>query len=223
MEVFHSSPNQLNNTKDEVQGNLSRDTKSNKHPHNKTKVPTQHDSSDLNNVDCVPLNGKFSRFGAVLCIFEDNEAVVRMIIKGRSPTTRHVTRTHRVALNLLLDRVILDSKIQIKYVDTKNQHADMLTTSNFTRDEWNILLYVVNISHSSSLLLRSEIQLDQLHQNDGEKGARTGRRQQDRGKVKADDDELGRLCLDEFFDCEQSDCVERPGDTQSTLFKYGET
>ena len=71
IEVFHSSPNQLNNTKDEVQRNLSRDTKSNKHTHNKTKVPTQHDSFDLNNVYCVPLNGKFSRFGAVLYIFRN--------------------------------------------------------------------------------------------------------------------------------------------------------
>ena len=31
IEVFHSSPNQLNNTYDQVQGNLSRDTTSNKH------------------------------------------------------------------------------------------------------------------------------------------------------------------------------------------------
>ena len=51
----------------------------------------------------------------------------------------------------------------------------------------------------------------------GEKDAPTWRRQQDRGKVKADDDELGLLCFDKFFDCEHSDCVEKPGDTQSTL------
>ena len=57
--------------------------------------------------------------------------------------------------------------------------------------------------------MRSEFQLDKLHQNDGKKDARTGRRQQDRGKVKADDDEPGRLCLDKFFDCEQADCVEK--------------
>ena len=35
-----------------------------------------------------------------------------------------------------------------------------------------------------------------LHQNEGEKDARTGRKQQDRGNVEADDDEPGRLCLD---------------------------
>ena len=46
--------------------------------------------------------------------FEDNEVVIKMIIKGRSPTMRHVSRTHRVALDWLFDRITLDPKIQIK-------------------------------------------------------------------------------------------------------------
>ena len=83
-------------------------------------------------------------------MFEDNEAVIKMIIKGRSPTKRHVSRTHRVALDWLFDRINLDSKIQIKYIDTKNQLADILTKGNFTRDEWNHLLTLFNISHFSS-------------------------------------------------------------------------
>ena len=62
---------------------------------------------------------------------------------------RHVSRTHRVALDWLLDRINLDPKIQIKYIDTKNQLADILTTGNFTRDEWNHLLCLFNISHFS--------------------------------------------------------------------------
>ena len=49
-----------------------------------------------------------SRQEALLYIFEDNEAVIKMIIKGRSPTMRHVSRTHRVALDWLFDRVNLD-------------------------------------------------------------------------------------------------------------------
>ena len=81
---------------------------------------------DLNNVDCVPSNAKFSRFGAMLYIFEDNEAVIKMIIKGRCPTMRHVSRTHRVALDRLFDRINLDAKIQIKYVDTEHQLADIM-------------------------------------------------------------------------------------------------
>ena len=40
---------------------------------------------------------------------------------------RHVSRTHRVALDWLFDRIGLDSKIQIKYIDPKNQLADILT------------------------------------------------------------------------------------------------
>ena len=82
--------------------------------------------------------------------FEDNEAVIKMIIKGRSPTIRHVSRTYRVALDWLFDRINLDPKIQIKYIDTKNQLADMLTKGNFTRDEWNHLLCSFNITHFSS-------------------------------------------------------------------------
>ena len=63
---------------------------------------------------------------------------------------RHVSRTHRVALDWLFDRINSDSKIQIKYIDTKNQFADILTKGNFTRDEWNHLLCLFNISHFSS-------------------------------------------------------------------------
>ena len=155
--------------------------------------------------------------------------MIKMIIKGRSPTMRHASRTHRVALDCLLDRINLDpkivrytsltttishdnnnhrtskhastrvgalmahhpawvritrvgpgqnpqytrahfggqavgcsptpqhttmsprkrntitTKIQNKYVDTKNQFADMLTKGSFTRDEWNHLLRLLNI------------------------------------------------------------------------------
>ena len=87
----------------------------------------------------------------MLCIFEDTEAVIKMIIKGRSLTMRHVSRTHRVALDWLFDRTILDPKIQMKYRDTKNQLADILTKENFTRDEWNHLLCLFNVSHFSSI------------------------------------------------------------------------
>ena len=46
--------------------------------------------------------------------------------------------------------LIWTQKIQIKYIDTKNQLADILTKGNFTRDEWNHLLCLFNISHFSS-------------------------------------------------------------------------
>ena len=104
----------------------------------------------LNNINCAPSNVQSSRQEALLYVFDDNEAVIEMIIKGRSPTIRHVSRTHRVALDWLFDRINLDPKIQIKYIDTKNQLADILTKGNFTRDEWNHVLCLFNISHFSA-------------------------------------------------------------------------
>ena len=56
---------------------------------------------DLSKKDRVPSNAHLSEKESQLYIFEDNEAVIKMIIKGRSPTMRHVSRTHRVALDWL--------------------------------------------------------------------------------------------------------------------------
>ena len=36
-------------------------------------------------------------------------------------------------------------------IDTKNQFKDILTKGNFTRDEWNHLLCLFNISHFRSI------------------------------------------------------------------------
>ena len=116
------------------------------HKHHKS-----HNKIDvMKDIDAVPSNAQSARPEAFLYVFEDNEAVIKMIIKGRSPTMRHVSRTHRVALDWLFDRINLDTKIQIKYIDTKNQLADIITKGNFTRDEWNHLLNLFNISHFGS-------------------------------------------------------------------------
>ena len=106
--------------------------------------------NDVHNVDFIPSNVQSSHQEALLYVFEDNEAVIKMIIKGRNPTMRHVYRTHRVALDWLFDRINLDPKIRIKYIDTKKQLADMLIKGNFTRGEWNHLFCLFNISNFSS-------------------------------------------------------------------------
>ena len=126
-----------------------REARSTPHTIHKRKQ-SQGVINDLHNVDFIPSNVNSSRQEALLYVFEDNEAVIKMIFKGRSPTVRHVSRTHRVALDRLFDRINLDPKIQIKYIDTKNQLADILPKRNFTRDEWNHLLCLFNISHFSS-------------------------------------------------------------------------
>ena len=54
---------------------------------------------------------------------------------------RHVSRTHKVALDWLFDRINLDPKVQIRYIDTEHQLADIVTKFPFTRDERNSLLH----------------------------------------------------------------------------------
>ena len=101
----------------------------------------------LSNLDHVTTNAHSSQCKGQQYISEDNEAeaVIKMIIKGRSPMMRHVSRTHRVALDWLFDRINLEPKIQIKYMYTKNQLADILTKGSFSKNEWNHLLCVFNI------------------------------------------------------------------------------
>ena len=127
-----------------------RKVRSTPHTNHKRKQ-SQRVINDLDNVDFIPSTVQSSHHEALLYVFEDNEAVIKMIIiKGRSPTMRHVSRTHRFALDRLFDRVNLDPKIEIKYVDTKNQLADLLTTACFTRDEWCHFLRLFNLMNFST-------------------------------------------------------------------------
>ena len=135
-----------------VLGNIFRvSDRSGKPESDENKHYKSHNQIDaMKDIDSVPSNVQSASREALLYVFEDNEAVIKMIMKGRSPTMRHVSRTHRVALDWLFDRINLDPKIQIKYIDSKNQLADILTKGNFTSDEWNHLLTLFNISHFSS-------------------------------------------------------------------------
>ena len=70
--VLHGNMNQNK----QVQGDLSTSL-------TRKKIPGKID--DLNNVDLVSSNANSSRKEALLYLFEDNGAVIKMIIKGRSP------------------------------------------------------------------------------------------------------------------------------------------
>ena len=80
IEVFHSSPNQTNKTKDvrEPRRNLSATPQSNM----RKQIPHTNTNLDLTKIDHVPSSGTDSGHSAMLFVFEDNEAVIKMIIKG---------------------------------------------------------------------------------------------------------------------------------------------
>ena len=142
----------LRSTKNNVQPKHTSIQETGSALHSKTKpqkVKRRQKIDQLSDVDYVPTHTHSSQYESQLYIFGDNEAVIKVIIKGRGPTMRHVSRTHIVALDWLFDRINLDPKIQIKDVDTKNQLADILTKESFPRDEWNHFLRLFNIMNFS--------------------------------------------------------------------------
>ena len=95
-------------------GNCSRDHKS--------KLPNKRETEMLSNCrmwTTSPQTQLLLSASVPVAHLWRYEAVVTWIIKGRSLTVRHVSRTHRVALDWFFDRINLDPKIRIKYVDTK--------------------------------------------------------------------------------------------------------
>ena len=76
---------------------------------------------------------------------------------------RHRSRTHRVALDWLFDKINLDQKNQIKHVDTKHQLADFLTEGNFTRDEWKKFPGFTTLGLNQSVNLSNSQEGDHLH------------------------------------------------------------
>ena len=99
--LHNSEPNNTDGPKRELRGNPSAIVKSNMH----NPILIKHTNVIPTNIDHIPSNTTNSGSGAMLYVSEDNEAVIKIMIKGRSPTMRHVSRTHRVALDWLFDRI----------------------------------------------------------------------------------------------------------------------
>ena len=70
-------------------------------------------------------------FSAVLYVYETIEAAIKIIVKSRRPSVRHVTRIHRVDLDWLFERINHGCTISVKYNNTKDQIADILTKERF--------------------------------------------------------------------------------------------
>ena len=182
IEVLHSSSNHFSKPKARVQGDFLRDTPSRKHTNNQVKTQSPHSDLELSNVDYVSSNVNSSR-------------------SGRSPTMRH-----RVALDWSFDRINLDPKIQIKYVDTKNQLAGVLTQGNFTRDGWNHVCSISVFSALPGALKRCR------------KGYRKEQEKKNYGKVKTSVGP-GFVDFNKLFYSAEFECIERSMDTQSNQSK----
>ena len=98
--------------------------------------------------------------------------MIKMIIKGRRPTMRHASRTHRVALDWLFDIIYLDPKILQIY---GRSSTDALNDFDVNNAMWGICMnvtlqaavhlgrgYVDNLRFTKNQLLKSVKQLFQV-------------------------------------------------------------
>ena len=153
IEVFPFRTEENRWTQERATGNLSAVVKSNMH----NPIPIKHTNVIPTNMDHIPSNTTNSGSSALLYVFGDNEAVIKMVIKGRSSTVRHVSRTHRVALDWLFGRINLDPKIQIRYVDTNHQLADMLTIKGISHVMSGTIFFICSTSAISAPLAATRI------------------------------------------------------------------
>ena len=87
--------------------------------------------------------------------FEDNEAVIKVISEGRSPTVRHVSRTHGVALDFLFDRINFGpNKSESNMSTPETNWQTYCPKSTFTRDDWHHLLRLFNFTSNSVFFLQ---------------------------------------------------------------------
>ena len=64
--------------------------------------------------------------GPQMVVFEDNEAVIKIVLKRRSMALRHVLRTYRIAMDWCFE-VCAQPDVHLKYINTRLQVADLMT------------------------------------------------------------------------------------------------
>ena len=139
-----------------------------------------------------------------------------MIIKGRSPTLRHVSRTHSVALVWLFDRINLDSEDSnpVHWHQTlTRRHFDKKDTSPVTN---GTIFFVCSTSAIAALCaVARNFSLISCTERMAKRMQEQIRRKQDCGEIQAKGHKSDQFCCYKFFICERPNCVEKPRDTQS--------
>ena len=106
---------------------------------------TKYNAISLEYVDWVPPSLPSLRYNTRLIFVQDNDAVIKMVIKARAPMLKHVSRTHRIDLDWLFERISQDPAIFGRYIHTKLQIADMLTKGNFSAEQWQLLCTLLRV------------------------------------------------------------------------------
>ena len=105
----------------------------------------KYDRISLEYADWVPPSMPLLSSNTKMIFVQDNDAVIKLVIKSRAPTLKHVPRTHRIDLDWLFERINSDPAIFGRYIHTKLQMADMLTKGHFTSEAWQNLCSLIRI------------------------------------------------------------------------------
>ena len=74
----------------------------------------------------MDLWGKLLGRSVSLTIYEDNQATIKVVLKGYSHKLRHINRTHKVDLSSIKEVIDTDA-VEIEYIKTDLQAADIFT------------------------------------------------------------------------------------------------
>ena len=152
----------------------------------------------------------------VLYIFEDIAAVIKRIIKGRSPTMRHVSRTHRVALDWLFDRISLDPKNSNQVCRHQTPTCRHIDKKGISHAMSGTIFFICLTSAISAFSAAFRISAWPAAPKRWRKGCKSRKKRTESWQSQKRRWTWSH-CLDKLFDCAEYDCVEKPGDTQSTL------
>ena len=84
------------------------------------------------------------RTNVQLVIHEDNQATILVAKKGYSPKLRHIARTHKVNLGSISEQLEEGTGVEIEYVDTAEQAADIFTKA-LVPQKWDRAIKLLGI------------------------------------------------------------------------------
>ena len=127
------------------------------YPNTHNLIQFKHTNVISTNIDQILSNTTHSGASAMLYFFEGNDAIIKILIKGRSPTMRHVSRTHGVALDWLFDRINLDPKKFKSVTFTPNTKSQTFSQKGISRLMSGIIFFICSMLATSAPLAASRI------------------------------------------------------------------
>ena len=79
---------------------------------------------------------------AVLTLYEDNTAMIKLLNHGYSPCMRYLGRTHAVSIAAMKEIIDLN-EVKVEYINTKKMRADILTKGFNSGPNWDGARYMI--------------------------------------------------------------------------------